>query len=101
MQALPHIGRIRYHVGGIYAGERLVVRVFKKTRAAHGERAVYHIEQCQKVFAHILWQTCREEGGENGGVGGIAQCQRIEPVLGHEAVENIGTQHHRARYGYG
>ena len=31
-------------------------------------------------------------------VAGIAQCDRVEVVLLHELIEEVGTQHHRLRY---
>ena len=75
--------------------------VFENARTAHGQGAVHHLCQCQQVVAHPFWKPSFEEGGEDLFVGGVAQGQRVEVVVGHELVENIGTEHHGARYGDG
>jgi len=77
------------------------MRVLEKARTAHGQRTVDHLEERHQVLLDPHWELGAEEGVEDIGVGGVAQSEGIEAVLGHELVEDVRAEHHRARDGYG
>ncbi len=89
------------HVCGVDPGKRLVVGILENARTAHGKGAVHHLCQCKQIVAHPFGKPPFEESGEYLFVGGVAKGQRVQVVVGHELVENIGAEHYGARYGDG
>ena len=75
--------------------------VLKQRGGAHGQGGVDHLDECQQVVAHALRQPRRHEAAQYLCVGGIAQCHGVEVVVGHELIEDVGAEHHSARYGDG
>ena len=78
---------------GIDAGEGLVVRVFEQRRRTCSDGALDHFEERLEVAEQTLRQTSAQEGCEDLFVGRIAQRKRIELVLVHELVEDVGAEH--------
>ena len=74
------------------------MRVFEQTGAAYCQWFVDNFEECEEVLYQAFGQTCLKEIFQYGFVGGVAQCQRIKSVGGHEFVEYVGAEHHCARY---
>ena len=101
LHAAVAVGGVGHHVGGVYSGEWLVVRVFEQTRTAHCKRPVDHIEERGEVVGESFGQFCRQKSLEDIFVGRVAECERIELVHRHEFIEYIGAQHHCAWYRYG
>ena len=88
---------VRNHVGGIHSGKRLVMGVLENTRRPYGQRPVDHFGQGRQIVAHPFRQPRLEKCLQDNIVGSVAQCKRIQVVIGHELIENIGAEHHRTR----
>ncbi len=72
--------------------------VFEQRRRAHRQRPVDHIKQRKEVLDQPLGQARGQEVGEYLVVGQVAQGHRVEIVVRHKLVEDVGAQHHGARY---
>ena len=96
-QHLVLVFQTGYHIGGVNAGERLIVAVFQQRTRPHGNRRVCCLEECEEVGDERIGQLGMQESMENLVVGGIAEGDLVEVVLLHEAVEDIRTQDDRLR----
>ena len=69
------------------------MRVLEQRRGSCCDGALDHFEECLEVAEQTLRQTSAQEGCEDLFVGRIAQRKRIELVLVHELVEDVGAEH--------
>ena len=90
---IPVVG-IRYHVGAVDAGERLVMAVFEQRRGTHRQRLLRGVYHSVEIVEQRLRQLCLQELLQYLLVGRVAQCNLPQVVVVHELVEEVGTQHH-------
>lgn len=89
--------QIRNHIGGIDAGERLVVRILKKRTGTDGYRTLRGLEEGEEVGYQGIRQLRMQEVLQYLFIAGIAQRYRIKVVIHHECIKDVGTEHHRLR----
>ena len=97
LEHLILIVEIRNHIGGIDAGERLIVGIFEQRTGTDGDRTLRCLEEGEEVGYQRIGQLRMEEVLQDFIIAGIAQGYRIEIVAHHELVEDIGTEHHGLR----
>ena len=97
LQHLILVVEIGYHIGGVDAGEGLVVGVFEQRAAADGYRRARGIEEGEEVGDVLIGELGTEEVSEDVLVGRIAQRYLIKIVCVHELVEHVGAEHHGLR----
>ena len=97
LEHLILIREIRYHIGGIDTGERLIVGILEQRTGTDGDRTLRCLEEGEEVGYQRIGQLRMEEVLQDFIIAGIAQGYRIEIVAHHELVEDIGTEHHGLR----
>ena len=69
--------------------------VLQQGRRTDGDRCLDGVEEDEEVLYEVVGQLCLEEVLEDDLVGRIAQRDGPQVVVVHEAVEEVGTEHHR------
>ena len=72
-QHLVLVLQVGNHIGGVDAGEWLVVRVLQQGAGAHGDRCLDGLEEGEEVGYQRIGQLCPHEVLQDFLVGGIAQ----------------------------
>ena len=93
--------KIRNHIGGIDAGERLIVGILEQRTGTDGDRTLRCLKEGEEVGYQGIRQLRMQEVLQYLIIAGIAQRYRIEIVAHHEFIEDIGTEHHGFRYLHG
>ena len=91
---------IGYHVGRVYTGEGLVVRVFEQARRAHGDGAAHHFEEGQYVVFEAFGQGGVEKVLQDFLVGQVGEGHLVEVVALHEFVEDVGAEYNGLGHRY-
>jgi len=87
----------RNHIGRIYSGERLVMRIFEQTGRPNSNRTSYHLKECHKIIDQFIRQFSLQKIFQNILIRQIGQCNLIKIVCLHKLIENIGAKNHRFR----
>ena len=78
-----------YHIGGIDAGEGLVMRIFQQGTAAHGDRAISCLKEGHEIPHEAVWQLRPKEIAQYGFVVRVTQSHLVKVVAVHEGIEDI------------
>ena len=89
--------QIRYHIGGIDAGERLIMSILQERAGTHGDRTLRRLKESEEVGYQRIGQLGMKKVLQNLIIAGIAQGYRIEIVALHKLIEDVGTQDDRLR----
>ena len=80
----------RDHIGGIYAGKRLIVRVFQFGGGTDRQRFPDMVDEGAQGFRQVPGQGGRDEFREDFLVGKVGVDHVLQAVLQDEAVEELG-----------
>ena len=96
----PHVTtlHVRYHIGGVYPGKRLVMGIFEQGRGTDGYGLAHDIEIGLQVADQAFGQPGLQECTENLFVRNVRKRNLVKFVRVHELVKDIRTEHHRFGY---
>ena len=98
VQLLVFIRHMRNHIGGVDAGEGLVVAVLEQRTGTDSDWCLHDVEEGHEVANEACGQASIEEVGEDILVGDIAERHLIKLVGIHELIKDVGAKHDSLGY---